>query len=63
MTNNEKTPTLRDQFAMAVAAGLVSASEIHPGCRDSSSPMERRKAAPWAVRCVYCQEVLESGRR
>lgn len=31
-------------------------------CGDTIPP-ERRKAAPWATRCVYCQEVSEVGRR
>lgn len=34
-------------------------------CRDCGDiiPEERRKAAPWAVRCIYCQEAVETGRR
>lgn len=37
------------------------ADECHD-CGDTI-PEARRKAAPWAVRCVYCQEVSEVGRR
>lgn len=34
-------------------------------CHDCGGtiPPERRKAAPWATRCVYCQEALEAGRK
>lgn len=37
------------------------ADECHE-CGDTI-PADRRKAAPWATRCVYCQEVSEVGRR
>lgn len=53
----------RAHGAAMVRAALQSqgANECHD-CGDAIPP-ERRKAAPWAVRCVYCQEALEAGRR
>lgn len=53
----------RAHGAAIVRAALQSrgADECHD-CGDVIPP-ERRNAAPWAVRCVYCQEVLEAGRR
>lgn len=53
----------RAHGAALVRAALQTqgADECHD-CGDTI-PEARRKAAPWAVRCVYCQEVLEAGRR
>ncbi len=56
-----------EESERAYGAAMVRAALQAQGadeCRDCGDiiPDDRRKAAPWAVRCIYCQEVLEAGR-
>ena len=53
-----------EEAERAAGAQSVRAQLAQPGateCEDCGDqiPEERRLAAPWAVRCVYCQEVVE----
>lgn len=57
-----------EEYERAHGAAMVRAALQAQGadeCHDCGDtiPPERRKAAPWATRCVYCQEVSEVGRR
>ncbi|WP_422371330.1 TraR/DksA C4-type zinc finger protein [Hoeflea sp.] len=53
----------RDLKLGAVTALVGGAGS--PECRDCGSeiPQARRAAAPWAERCITCQETFERGRR
>lgn len=44
-----------------VAGSLQTAGKGQDWCEDCGEdiPQERRAAAPWAVRCVPCQEIKE----